>query len=275
MSTWKTLGQIAPEELAEARLELHHALQLAAIGVGRHLVPQRDDDSNTSFTWDPDEGRWQGEEIPDSGGVRASLRPADLTLILTRRRDGERRELPLAGKTVDEGAGWLQASLAELGVDARAFSLAAHYEIPDHPVAAGKPFDAALRPHFAELGAYFQNAFLLLQGIARQDPAATTIRTWPHHFDIATTLDLGEVGLSPGDGYYPVPYLFIMPSPAPELDAPPALPGGGEWTSSGWTGAVLQAPRLTELAEGSAQAARAREFLEAAVAAAKRLLEKG
>ena len=81
MSEWKRLGRIAPEELGAARLELHHAVQVPAIGVGRHVVPQRDDDTNTGLAWEPGENAWLGEEVPGSGGVRAGLRPADLTTI--------------------------------------------------------------------------------------------------------------------------------------------------------------------------------------------------
>jgi len=286
LSGWKTLGRIAPEELTEARLQLHHAVQLVAIGVGRSLIPERPDDSHTNLVWDPDEASWLGEEIPGSEGVKAGLKPADLTFFLTRRGGEGHDELELAGHTLEQAVAWLRQALDRFGVDPGRVSMHAHYQIPDHPTASeGRPFDGGLRSHFEELARWYADAHLLLAELRREHPTAE-IRTWPHHFDIATLLRQevegapgGEartvgVGMTPGDEHYPVPYFYVTPWPYPEAPDLPELPAGGEWHTDSWIGAILQAPRLTEL-DGAEQRRRAEEFLGAAVGAAEELVASG
>src|SRR5262249_62334200 len=83
----------------------------------------------------------------------------------------------------------------------------------------------------AELVAWFGNAGLSLGSIQRQmigrKLAASPVRCWPHHFDIATLTTLparnagatGYVGagLSPGDEYYDEPYFYVSVYPNPIL----------------------------------------------------------
>jgi hypothetical protein len=79
------------------------------------------------------------------------------------------------------------------------------------------------------------------------------------------------VGMVPGDGSRPEPYLYVTPWPYPESPELPPLPEGGCWHTEGWTGAVLEADRF--LAPGSAgeQAARADLFIRSATHACRRL----
>ena len=76
----------------------------------------------------------------------------------------------------------------------------------------------------------------------------------------------------PGDTSIDVPYLYVTPWPYPEDKSGfPALEAGGRWQTEGWFGAVLSADALS--AEGpDAQAAQMRLFVDAAVAASRRLL---
>ncbi len=284
MSGWNPLGALPPEDLVEARLELHHAAQLLVIGVGSSLIPPRPDWSHTALTWGSDANQWITEPIPDSDSVRAGLRPADFALTLT---DGSHppSELHLAGQTTAQAFAWLKRSLEERDVDTNQMSAELPYEIPEHPVATGSPFEAALLPQLSELGRYFADADLLLQEIVRESSGASPVYTWGHHFDTATLISFptpeGQearsigVGLSPGDGHYPVPYFYVTPWPYPVDARLPALPSGGEWHTKGWTGAVLQAPRLTAAVDGDEQERRVRDFLSAAIGAAQSLLGEG
>lgn len=285
MSGWKKLGTVSAQELAEARLELHHAAQLPAMGVGRSLIPPRPDDSHTTLAWQADAGGWVTDRIPGPGSVQAGLRPADLTLTVTggSRTSAQttRRELPLAGATPTQALAWLKETLEDLGIDASRASDEVPYEVPERLVPAGSPFRSSLPP-LAEVGSYFADADLLLQEIVRDTPGASPVHTWAHHFDMATLITLpareGEetrtvgVGFTPGDGHYPVPYFYVTPWPYPEVVDLPALPSGGEWRTEGWTGAVLLAPRLLDAADPNEQERRARDFLGAAVGAARSLL---
>jgi hypothetical protein len=113
------------------------------------------------------------------------------------------------------------------------------------------------------------------------------VRCWPHHFDIATLIDVsrgasGEartigVGLSPGDASYPEPYFYVTPWPAPADPALMALPGGGAWHRAGWFGAVLTGSAIFAGADGSpsTRAEVVARFLDVAAGASFALLDPG
>lgn len=266
MSGWQTLGRVPPRELVAARLELHHAAQLPAIGIAKSLLPHRDDDSHTALVWHDD--RWLTGEIARANGARVALRPADLTLHCGAQK------LPLFGKTRDEGLDFLRNALAPRGADPDAIALDFHYEMPEHPIASdGAAFSADHAPALAELARWYADAVTLLDEVAATRRGATPVLTWPHHFDVATLLELGKgddgearsigVGLSPGDHNYAEPYLYVTPWPVPGPGELPALPHGS-WRREGFFGAILTA---TELSGGddAGQETRARAYLDAAV----------
>lgn len=263
MTSWKELDLAPPSDLLDARLELHHAAQLVAIGIGRSLVPSRPDDSHTTLSWDHD--AWWGEEIPDSHGLRAGLRPVGLDLLL-----GDER-LSLIGKTRRQGLDWLRQRLDERGLDGESAILDIHYDLPDHPVADGATFRDDLTPGLEQLTAWYDAAHGALEEIAKRYGGSPVV-TWPHHFDIATLLVLDPgadeetarsigVGLSPGDGNFDQPYFYVTPWPVPEQD-PAELPVGF-WTRDNFFGAILTGEDL--LAEGGDLEAAARLYLETAI----------
>ena len=54
---------------------------------------------------------------------------------------------------------------------------------------------------------------------------ATPVRCWPHHFDIATLLNIGQenlqsigIGLSPGDSNNREPYFYVTMWPYPDVE---------------------------------------------------------
>jgi hypothetical protein len=280
MSKWRSLGAIPPTRLVDARLEAHHAAQLLAIGVGRSLLPAREDDSHTSLTWDPDGRRWFGPEIPGTDSFRAELRPENLTLSLARPRGKERRELPLAGRTSTEALEWLREQVAGLGGEAARISLESHYEIPDRAVADGSPFRQS--EELVEVSRYFQNAHRLFRELVEVEPGASAVATWPHHFDMATLIQLvpekgGDarsvgVGLSAGDEHYAEPYLYVSPYPYPAVARLRALAPPGHWHTEGFVAAILPAQRIVHAGSGSEQESTAREFLRAALHESRSLL---
>jgi hypothetical protein len=172
--------------------------------------------------------------------------------------DTERAAFPLNGCPVDSAAAWVRQQFAEHGVDANAYTLAKHFTIPPHRVADSAPFDASADDAFGELRSWYSNSALVLNRIVERTPGASPVRCWPHHFDIATLLDVTQgtsprktisVGMEPGDGYYAEPYFYASMSPGPGPDvARGDLEGGGMWHSHEWAGAVLPGSRLA--AEG-------------------------
>jgi hypothetical protein len=227
--------------LINARLQLHWAAQIAA-GVGRTLLPPREDDSHTAFTL-ADGVLLQGEVR----GVRAGLRLRDLTLVCGS------EELPLRDLTLDDGFAFLSSRFGHT-------LPRPEVELPDHPVAHGAAFDADVES-CQTLGELYGIANSLLRTFG-----GSPVLCWPHHFDIATLLAVREgttigAGLSPGDASYPEPYWYVTPYPPPDANALPPLTRG-TWHTADWVGAVLPA-----LPDGDPQA-----FLDEGVARVRALL---
>ncbi|MCG8454868.1 MAG: hypothetical protein MI919_01205 [Holophagales bacterium] len=277
MAAWDRLGRVPPRELVEARLEVHHALQLVAIGVGRALLDPKDDDSHTALTWRDVPGQWIGGAIPGTGSLRAGLRPVDLGLTLGGKDDPAGEQLELEGVTRNEGLAWLREHLEPHGIAPDDVTLDFHYEMPSHPVADGKTFGGDLAEARQELSCWFGLASALLLEASR-DADASPIRTWPHHFDIATLLKHGKgdshtvgVGLAAGDDAYAEPYFYVSPYPPPRGSDLPELPSG-HWHTDGFFSAVLTGSELLDPGAASPDE-RARAFLTTAIAESHRLLD--
>jgi hypothetical protein len=170
----------------------------------------------------------------------------------------------LHGRTDTETRAWLGETLKAIGLDPAALDSPSPYEMPDHTVARGAAYDAAVTnaaPH--ELAAWFADAHTALTRVREQYTArgltVSPVRCWPHHFDIATlvSLEAGDAeharsvnaGLSPGDGSYAEPYFYVSPWPYPDLTKLPPLPKLGHWHTQGFLAAVAPAGRIVASGE--------------------------
>jgi hypothetical protein len=282
MRDWETLGGVDPHRLTEARLQLHWMAQIAA-AVGKRLLPHQPDYGEQSFQWSAGLRALVQAPVEALRPFRAGLRPSPPALLLAGADDEILRELPLEeGRTLEEAYGWMGEQVEALLGRPLAQPLERPGELPRHPIADGAPFSFPCANAFAEIGRYFADADRLLRQVRDENPGASAVRCWSHHFDIATliTLDAGAdaetarsigVGLSPGDDSFSEPYFYVLPWPAPKGDLP-ELAAGGWWRTEGWTGAVLEVSRFTGAGSNSAQAQRVEDFLRSAVAACRRLL---
>jgi len=272
---WEPLGRVPPSSLAAPRVTLHWAAQIVAAAGATWLAP-RDDASHTALTWIDAARAFAGE--PLAHGTRAVLVVEELSLAVAG-ADGAPAgdRFPLAGRTLADGLAWLATVVANREHAAsRPLARPAH-ELPARP--EGSSFTVE-RDVFAELARWYANAARLLAPVA-ETPGASSVRVWPHHFDIATLIALDEskgeharsigVGLSPGDVSYAEPYWYVTPWPYPPNDRPaPGLPSG-HWHTAGWFGAVLTATEL--LASGGGEdSRRTQSFLGAAIDASRTLV---
>ena len=79
-NNWQFLSLPFTANLHEALMQQYHASQYLARPVGKHLVPQRDDDSNTNFRYQHEGGMFIGNEL--QGGIRVGLKLESLELLL-------------------------------------------------------------------------------------------------------------------------------------------------------------------------------------------------
>ena len=240
--------------LTDARLQLHHALQLGT-RIARAYLPEQPDDSHTSFTWRS--GYLEGQPVQD---WRFSLRFEDLTV----EAGGE--PFALAGRSLAEAEAWLMEVMQRRGLCPARLARRLHFDIPSHRVAHGGRF--LREPGLAELAGWYGRAAELLEGFGGP------VRCWPHHFDIASLRDLGGgrtlgAGFSPGDAGNPEPYFYVTPWPYPErrILSPLVL---GRWHDAGWFGAFFPVNELEGRASISAFLHGAAATLENALQPARR-----
>jgi hypothetical protein len=244
--TWQPLGSVAPRALVPARLQLHWAAQVVAAAADGYVAPAPDD-SHTAMAW-------QSGSLVGKAGV--TLRVATLELVV-----GD-VAFSLDGKTLADALAWTDAQLAAPASSPRHIHVR-DYEMPDHPVGRGAPFELApIADGLGELARYYANGLELLAPL-------TPCSVWPHHFDLGGVITLGGereigVGLSPGDAAYEEPYFYVTPFPVPIGMTLPPLVAGGHW-STHFTGAVLANVALVG-------EARARTFLETAIAAGREIV---
>jgi hypothetical protein len=248
---WSGLSEPAPGTLVAAREVAHYAAQWPSRAARANLAPTVDD-SHSALAWDSGLGALVSAPLPRK--TRVALQLATLELIVI--HDGKVELHPLEGSTPRSVDDWLDLKLAALGLKA-ASRVKLPYEVPPRPLAN--------EPGLAALAHWFAAASEVLEEVRMRHVEAWPgpVLCWPHHFDIALLLPVSRgsggparsigVGVSPGDGYYPQPYAYVSPYPAPSKPKLPALPPGGHWHTEGFFGAVATAEAL--LAERDPRAA--------------------
>jgi len=277
---WEPLGRVPAERLADARRQLHQAAQ-AASAVGKRLLEHQPDFSEQSFCWSEQARALAQGTVAGLQPFRPALRLSPPALLLLDADSRTLRELPLDGRTLEEAFRWLEEEIA--GLLGRPLDEPLHRssDVEAHPVGSGAPFSASDADAFADMAAWFGNAHRLLTTVAGENPGASEVRCWPHHFDIATLISLDPgghsetarsigAGLTPGDTARPAPYLYVTPWPYPSTENLPDLEGGGIWNTEGWVGAVLDSAALLDGTGDPAH--RAERFLASAVAGCRTLL---
>ena len=274
---WIQLGEVAPEELENSRLQLHWASQIPA-AIGFTFAEPVPDWSHTSLSWNGKRKMLIGSKVGQDG-IRAGIDLAALEIVLVM-PDGESR-LPLLGQTLDDGYAWIADAVSGAKSSGQPSINRPNHELPAHPVSAGAAFDAPGKDR-SELSNWFANAHRILSAVAATQSNASPVRCWPHHFDIATLVSLDTdkdpedarsigIGLSPGDQGISEPYFYVTPWPPPDVALLPDLPAGS-WNRKGWVGAVLKGTEVVAQA-GKRQRETVDHFIDAAAAASRRLLE--
>ncbi len=275
MSGWERLGRVAPGELSDARLELHHAAQIVSAAGITHL-PAAGDDSHANMEWAPALRALAGRPAGRARSFRLAVRPEGLELLLLDAECRERETRTLFGASVGEAYDWAAGTIARATGMGRSDLTRPSWMIPE---LCRERFLSEGAPALGELARWYGNAAHVLGGVAAAFDGASEVRCWPHHFDIATLLPGGGpgrtigVGLSPGDGPYREPYWYVSPYPRPERPVVSTLPDGGRWHRDGFFAAVLPGGALLSGGADVSQEFRSREFLEAAIADCVRILQ--
>jgi hypothetical protein len=281
---WQELGAVSHGVLLDTRLELHWATQLIG-AVPLAYLDETSDFSHANLGWIANDATFLTRPVGASPSLYVGFDLREFALTILDADDSAIDDFSLDGKTLQEGYAWIAEMMNRYGVGDLGPN-ALHRpddDFPDHAVGRGAAFtggDAATR---AELARWYSNALLVLSQAVRHMEGASPIRTWPHHFDIATLITLEAslgpetmrsigVGMTPGDSSYAEPYFYVTLWPYPKDRRLTSLDGNGTWHTEGWIGAVLTGSRLLEGdADGPTQADRARAFLKSAIPAVRKL----
>lgn len=273
---WQNIETVEIDELIKAREQLHQAVQIVAM-VARSLLPKVTDDRYANLEWSGEYQALNGRCVLDDT-LRVALRVKDFTLLIFD-HSGIRCELALDGQTQEQAIEFLKDELSKFGADVSKLTLELPYEIPEYETAKGIPFKCTSYKAFEILSKYFDNAELAISKSVKEEHSVTEIRSWPHHFDIATLIIIEAhedpeeaktigVGFSPGDEHFASPYFYITPWPYPDVSkvSLPTLPAGGQWHTEGWVGALLQGTEITHLDH---QELGVEQFMQEAIKASK------
>ena len=275
---WERAADIAPAQLGEARVQLHHALQLVA-DAGRKLAA----DADTEYL--PAARGLATGVARGKGPFRAALGIGDFSLHLTDAEGKPQKSLPLAGKTYAEAVAWLRSELDALGADGAKVTGKTPYDLPSHKILDGAPFAPPAADVLRKLAAYIANAWRVLTYFSEITPDCSTPRCSSETFAYESSLSPAEgveiaIGFQPGDAERREPYFYVALLPRPRLDedgidALDELEGGGEWTDEEWFGAVLPGSAYTIYDSESVQAASATSFLDSALEQVRNLAGVG
>lgn len=281
MDSEHALRKVDPQNLVEARVHAHKAIQMLSRAALENLfhVP---DYSHGSLAWDRSTGTFLTQAIPTrSGALQLGLRLDDLSLVFLRSGEIE-LTYPLHNVAGRDACAWLDERLEETGLRSVSGTELPYNLLPDVEGVACYESET-LVSELAALSAWFDLADRTLTrfaaGNAEIHPGPSPVRCWPHHFDIATYVLLEEgqldeargvgVGLSPGDENYDQPYFYISPYPAPQQSVLPAPPSPGNWHQVGFVAAVATA---RDLFTGSSLEETADSFVERSFAIGRTVL---
>jgi len=282
MSQWLTLSPCAPAALQETIHSLHHAAQFLA-STAESLLPHQADDSHTNLGWDSQKNALISH--PLANRFQLALEYSTFSLAILEEGLVKTRFF-LAGHNQQEVYNWLQTTFNELGLDGSSISALNRYDIPKHVIQEGQPFASLSEEILRELANRRNNAQEFFVSIAPEYPYASSIRTWPHHFDIGvyipirrdeTHQDLNSIGLGMAvpDGSANDMYFYVNHWSKQSLQLPntlPALDSGGHWITEGWTGAVLPLQVVTASAKPHDQQEIVQTFFDSAIKASLSLI---
>ena len=134
---WRNLNIHDTLSLNQAQDMVHQAVQFISM-VGRQLIDQEEDDSNTNMEWLEKQNTLAGHFV--NGIIRVVFCYDDFSLNVINTSDEAVRSKPLDGLSMKAVFSWLKMELIMNGALAQDLELKLHYKIPSHPVNQGDAF---------------------------------------------------------------------------------------------------------------------------------------
>jgi len=246
---WKFQGTKFTSKHIYSLQNQHLAAQYLAL-IGRYLIDQQDDDSNTNMKFLKQENDLVGREF--SSGNRLALNLDDLELKILDQENAIVKTIQLSGKTQQLVFMELKASLNKFDIDTSNLINELHYELsifnPDHVFALKSD-----REYLEMNTANRFNAQIVLDDLLKMYNINDEARIWPHHFDTGvfipvnmdidgTIIDSIGIGYAVVDGMIEEPYYYVSfwNKNTSENKFEFEKLRFGNWMIPQWNGAVLK-----------------------------------
>ncbi len=247
---------------------IHHASQFLAM-IGKNYLEDQSDDSNANLEFDPHLSSILGRKVIGPSGFAVNLNVPNWQLEVS--VDGSVREtLKLAGILKSQVFDWLQNEIRSSGLDEKKLRYIDHYEVPQHEVDLGQPFQDLNIDLVSTWLNMRANANVILTDLNEIVGIDSDIRIWPHHFDTGTYYELGDkkaigAGWAIADTLCDNPYLYIYGwngNGETSYETVPDLNIGRWIVTSDWQGAVVES---VELSSSSDQYQEVKLFMQSVV----------
>ena len=236
---WNLLTKAFNFEINEILFQQYFGAQFIAM-TGRHLIEQRDDDSNTSMGYNSWRQSLIGEALP--GNIRTALNLSDLSISFLHEDSVIQPVISLPGLDRNSVFSSLLQILNNMGVNTNNLKNELHYDLPEHKMLHGAAFTYDHPDLIQENIAYRHNAEYILNEVVSDFEDSEAIRIWPHHFDTGTLIPLaynskGELTQSAGlgwaipDGMIDEPYYYLSIWSKDPIEYPTRMPliKKGKW----------------------------------------------
>lgn len=246
------IAQFDKSLLNSSEAYIHRASQFLAM-IGKNYLENLPDDSNSNLGFDSETGRVRSREVSGNPKFSLNLNVPDWQLEVV--NNGEVKNIfRLAGKSKNEPFNWLKHEIESSGLDSRKLKFIDHYEVSEHEVDLGQPFqelDIDIVKNWLDMRS---NANIIMEDLNDVVGVNSEIRIWPHHFDTGTYYELGEkkaigAGWAIADTLCDNPYLYIYGWNGNENIEYASLPdlAIGKWiVTEGWQGAVIESEQLSK-----------------------------
>ena len=272
---WHNIQPLDSQRLQQARVQLHHAVQLPGMA-GRSYLPAHPGDEYGNLGWSHTLGGFESHVF--ASGCQVALVFKSLELVLL--KEGQIiNNLPLKGLNLEQAVDQLRGLMTAQGLEGSQLNTQLPYTIPEFQ--ADYQFKAddleTERLHLAHL---FANSSIILDQLSAAYSGVSVIRCWPHHFDNAALMLLDDHpdpelqksigwGFSPGDEQHPDPYFYVNCWPHPEITNTPAI-AYGKWNLQGWIGTTLS---YRDFAGDPQQQEIVKEYFNSSTAGLQRLIQ--
>lgn len=282
---WKVLSGASPASIEPAIELVHRGSQFISM-VGKFYIENQPDDSHTNMEWLDDKqvlaGNWAGSP---KGNFRFAIRPKDLTLVMHDQDMKVVDECALNGLTNSQILDWVKIHLIQFDVDADLMKLDLHYDIPHHPTDDGAVYTFENSDLFEEAAKWRANSDILLKHFAKDFETASTVRTWPHHFDHGTYIPMVfddggnairsfSLGYAIADSVIDEPYFYITQwSANKDIDyANLESLTYGNWFPETLGGAALRISDVLKASDSETQIKMLSTYFEEGIAASLKLI---